>query len=72
MYNGVGLQTARGTGTSGYIQKNLSHIAPGQKSKVFQQNYGQILKQMKENPTPLPRPPNESILRHERLRQVES
>jgi len=23
---------------------------------------------MKENPTPLPRPPNEAILKHERLR----
>ena len=25
MYNGIGLQTARGSGTSGYIQKNLSY-----------------------------------------------
>lgn len=25
MYNGIGLQTARGTGTSGYVQKNLSY-----------------------------------------------
>jgi serine/arginine repetitive matrix protein 2 len=24
MYNGIGLQTARGSGTSGYVQKNLS------------------------------------------------
>jgi serine/arginine repetitive matrix protein 2 len=24
MYNGIGLQTARGSGTSGHIQKNLS------------------------------------------------
>ena len=42
MYNGVGLQTARGSGTSGYVQKNLSHIKPGQAYK--QQDYGQILK----------------------------
>ena len=26
MYNGIGLQTARGSGTSGYIQKNISNI----------------------------------------------
>jgi serine/arginine repetitive matrix protein 2 len=26
MYNGVGLQTARGSGTSGYVQKNLSKL----------------------------------------------
>lgn len=25
MYNGIGLQTARGSGTSGHIQKNLSY-----------------------------------------------
>lgn len=25
MYNGIGLQTARGSGTSGYIQKNASY-----------------------------------------------
>ena len=25
MYNGIGLQTARGSGTSGYVQKNLSY-----------------------------------------------
>jgi len=24
MYNGIGLQTARGSGTSGYIQSNVS------------------------------------------------
>jgi len=24
MYNGIGLQTARGSGTSGYIQSNIS------------------------------------------------
>jgi len=25
MYNGIGLQSARGSGTSGHIQKNQSH-----------------------------------------------
>lgn len=24
MYNGIGLQSARGSGTSGHVQKNLS------------------------------------------------
>jgi len=27
---------------------------------------------MKENPTPLPRPPNEAILKHEKLRMIEA
>lgn len=26
MYNGIGLQTARGSGTNGYVQKNLGAI----------------------------------------------
>lgn len=25
MYNGIGLSTARGSGTSGYVQRNLAH-----------------------------------------------
>lgn len=28
MYNGIGLQTARGSGTNGYVQKNLSYLRP--------------------------------------------
>ena len=27
---------------------------------------------MKENPTPLPRPPNQELLQHEKLRLIES
>jgi len=48
MYNGVGLQTARGSGTSGYVQRNLSHVLPGQKPKL--QDYGKILQQLKDMP----------------------
>lgn len=70
MYNGVGLQTARGSGTSGYVQKNLSFIGPGSKPK--QLDYGQILKQMKENPNPLPRLPNHDLVLHEKKRKIES
>jgi hypothetical protein len=33
MYNGIGLQTPRGSGTSGYVQKNLSYIKPFQKQR---------------------------------------
>ena len=74
MFNGVGLQTARGSGTSGYITKNMSYIKPGQnpKTQFNQMDYGKVLKQMKENPTPLPRPPNQELLQHEKLRLIES
>lgn len=27
MYNGIGLQTARGTGTNGFVQANLSSLS---------------------------------------------
>ena len=29
MYNGIGLQTPRGSGTNGYVQKNLAFIKMG-------------------------------------------
>ena len=33
MYNGIGIQTARGTGTNGYVQKNLSFV-PQKRERV--------------------------------------
>ena len=70
MYNGVGLQTTRGSGTSGYVKRNISHIIPGSAPKI--QDYGKILQQMKENPLPPPKPPNNELLEHERKRQIEA
>ncbi len=64
MYNGVGLTTARGSGTSGYVQKNLSYIGPGGQ-KPAQTDYGKILQGLKENPLPPPRPPNKELIEHE-------
>ena len=52
MYNGVGLTTARGSGTSGYVQKNLSYLAPGAKPKNM--DYGKILQQLKVPSLPSP------------------
>ena len=82
MYNGVGLTTARGSGTSGYVQKNLSYLAPGAKPKNM--DYGKILQQLKvpslpsinfilqENPLPPPRPPNKDLMEHEQKRKIEA
>lgn len=78
MYNGIGLQTARGSGTSGHIQKNLSNVGGFQgkinQAQKLQQStsYSQVLAQFRENPTPLPRPPNADLLNHESLRKIES
>lgn len=33
MYNGIGVQTARGTGTSGHAMKNLSSLRPIRKDQ---------------------------------------
>jgi len=33
MFNGIGLPTPRGSGTSGYIQKNISYIKQQLKSR---------------------------------------
>jgi serine/arginine repetitive matrix protein 2 len=33
MYNGIGVQTARGTGTSGHVMKNLSSLRPIRKEQ---------------------------------------
>lgn len=67
MYNGIGLTTPRGTGTSGYIQKNNAYIKPRVKT-----NYGDILQKFKDNPLPPKRKPNSEILEHERKRKIES
>jgi hypothetical protein len=39
-YNGIGLQTARGSGTSGYIVRNYSAVLPGMKPKQKGNDYG--------------------------------
>ncbi|PWN87882.1 cwf21-domain-containing protein, partial [Acaromyces ingoldii] len=63
-YNGIGLPTARGTGTNGYIQKNLSHVRPRDdyRSKKTDSWRDDKAKQ---------REPDAGILEHERKRKVE-
>jgi len=43
MFNNVGLQTAKGSGTSGYVQKNLAHLSP----RFRLQNRDDFLKKLK-------------------------
>jgi hypothetical protein len=33
MYNGIGLQSARGSGTSGFVKKNISYNVKKQETK---------------------------------------
>lgn len=61
MSSNVGLSTPRGSGTSGYVQRNLSNLRPRETFAPY--------------PASLPahrqRQPNAEILEHDRLRQIE-
>lgn len=67
MYNGIGLNTPRGTGTSGYVQKNLAFVRP----KNMTNNYKEILQKFKENPTPTKKRANQEIIEHEMKHKIE-
>lgn len=67
MYNGIGLQTPRGSGTNGYIQTNKFFVRPktgkvAHDTKGFEgdQGTGGITKK-----------PNKEILEHDRKRQIQ-
>eukprot|EP00252_Welwitschia_mirabilis_P008916 TRINITY_DN2117_c0_g1_i1.p1 TRINITY_DN2117_c0_g1~~TRINITY_DN2117_c0_g1_i1.p1 ORF type:complete len:519 (+),score=101.41 TRINITY_DN2117_c0_g1_i1:137-1693(+) len=65
MYNGIGLQTPRGSGTNGYIQSNKFFVKPKPvrpEAKEFQQGQGTGGVSRKANP---------EILEHDRKRQIE-
>lgn len=67
MYNGIGLPTPRGSGTSGYIQKNLSTVRrvkrPHEKDDPE--------RDVQRLEASLSRPPNKEILDHRRKREIE-
>ena len=62
MYNGVGLATPKGSGTSGFVQRSLSHI---QERKKSSRDYSDTQQGPKK------RKPNAELLEHERKRQIE-
>jgi hypothetical protein len=61
MYNGIGLSTARGSGTNGYVQRNMSFVKQ-QKKKTFDRDAYE---------TSSLRQPNKEILLHEQKRMIE-
>lgn len=65
MYNGIGLPTPRGSGTSGYIQRNLSFIKPRRSDFPVPGK-----RDLGEKPPKL-RKVNPELVAHERKRQVE-
>ncbi|KAJ2789702.1 RNA-splicing factor [Coemansia guatemalensis] len=66
MYNGIGLTTPRGSGTSGHVVKNASALRPSQKDGgARRQHY------YDRDRAPKAKPLDQGILEHERKRQVE-
>ena len=65
MYNGIGLRTARGSGTNGYVQRNLSHVRPDRLRRMKEGN-----RQREDFKLPQPKLVNHDILEHNRKRQV--
>ncbi|KAH9502858.1 Serine/arginine repetitive matrix protein 2 [Bulinus truncatus] len=66
MYNGIGLQTPRGSGTNGYVQRNLAFVKP-KKDKIDYKSEEELNKLDQS----LNKQPNKEILDHERKRKVE-
>ena len=62
MYNGLGLKTPRGSGTNGYVQRNLSFAKPKNPNSIY--NLDQI-------PPKGPRKASEDIMMHNNMRKVE-
>lgn len=69
MSSNVGLSTPRGSGTSGYVQRNLSALKP--RSTGYGQPYPSSSSSSSSSFAPASRKPNQDILRHDRLRAIE-
>lgn len=82
MYNGIGLQTPRGSGTSGYIQRNLSVVKKNiktreeflkelQQLKVCIELVFVLSEFFKENILKPQRKANPEILKHQQKKQIQ-
>ncbi|KAI6250755.1 Pre-mRNA-splicing factor CWC21 [Erysiphe necator] len=63
MSSNVGLSTPRGSGTSGYVQRNLAYIKPRDRSKPYSLDT--------ESRKHKQRQPDKEILEHTRKREIE-
>lgn len=66
MYNGIGLATARGSGTNGYVQRNWAAI-----KKVKDQTSFKTEEELAKIDSAANRQPNQELLDHDRKRKVE-
>ncbi|VDN05005.1 unnamed protein product [Thelazia callipaeda] len=66
MYNGIGLQTARGSGTNGYVQTNLANLLLSKKRVTYNSEAD-----IKRAEAELNKEPNKELLEHRRKRHIE-
>ncbi|KAK3302506.1 cwf21 domain-containing protein [Chaetomium strumarium] len=64
MSDNVGLATPRGSGTSGYVQRNLAHMKPRDMAAPYMRRDPETLRHKQ-------RQPDKGLLDHERKREVE-
>lgn len=63
MSSNVGLSTPRGSGTSGYVQRNLAHLKPRDQGKPYSADLDSFKHRQRQ--------PDKEILEHDRKRDVE-
>ncbi|GJN66588.1 pre-mRNA splicing factor CWC21 [Purpureocillium lilacinum] len=63
MSDNVGLSTPRGSGTSGYVQRNLAHIRPRDQAAPYPKDLDSLRHRQRQ--------PDKGILEHDRKRQIE-
>ncbi|KAK7755394.1 RNA-splicing factor [Diatrype stigma] len=67
MSDNVGLSTPRGSGTSGYVQRNLAHMRPRDRAAPYPPPSSRDLDSLRHRQ----RQPDREILEHDRKREVE-
>lgn len=63
MSSNVGLSTPRGSGTSGYVQRNLSHLKPRDNIAPYPKDFDKYRHKQRQ--------PDKEILEHDRKREIE-
>ncbi|KAJ9622325.1 RNA-splicing factor [Taxawa tesnikishii (nom. ined.)] len=63
MSSNVGLSTPRGSGTSGYVQRNLSHLKPRDNAAPYPKDFDTLKHRQRQ--------PDKEILEHDRRREIE-
>lgn len=66
MYNGIGLQTTRGSGTNGYVQRNLGFVRVNKETVEYKPD-----EDVKKLEAYISKKGNAELLKHDRKRKIE-